>query len=135
MQITDETDAWLKELAARHKEIAAKQKSEGNSILGMQAFMKMLAEINAYYWNILPFESMFYDFVEHISQPECRAAIELIHQIADAEENREIGKVIHKSRFSDMKSKNATGNAGRIQIKRLYAVLANRQLRQKYFSF
>lgn len=135
VQITDETDAWLKELAARHKEIAANQKSEGNSILGMQAFMKMLAEINAYYWNILPFESMFYDFVEHISQTEYRAAVELIHQIADAEENREIGKLIHKSRFSDMKSKNATGNAGRIQIKRLYAVLANRQLRQKYFSF
>ena len=64
-----------------------------------------------------------------------RAAIELIHQIADAEENRKIGKVIHKSRFSDMKSKNATGNTGRIHIKRLYAVLTNRQLRQKYFGF
>ena len=61
--------------------------------------------------------------------------IKLIYQIADAEENREIGKVIHKSRFSDMKSKNATGNTGRIKIKRLYAVLANRQLRQKYFGF
>lgn len=135
VQITNETEAWLKELAAQYKEIAANQKSEDNSISGLQDFMKMLAEINTYYWHILPFESMFYDFVEHISQPEYRAAIELIHQIADAEENRKIGKVIHKSRFSDMKSKNATGNAGRIQIKRLYAVLTNRQLRQKYFGF
>lgn len=135
VEITVETDAWLKELAAQHKEIAANQESEENSILGLQDFMKMLAEINAYYWHILPFESMFYDFVEHISQPEYCAAIELIHQIADEEENRKIGKVIYKSRFSDMKSKNATGNTGRIQIKRLYAVLANKLLRQKYFGF
>lgn len=135
VEITAETDAWLKELAAQHKEIAANQKSEQNSILGLQDFMKMLAEINTYYWHILPFESMFYDFVEHISQPEYRAAIGLIHRIADEEENRKIGKVVHKSRFSDMKSKNATGNAGRIQIKRLYAVLANKLLRQKYFGF
>ncbi len=135
VEITDETDAWLKELAVQHKEIAANPKSEENSILGLQDFMKMLAEINAYYWHILPFESMFYDFVEHISQPEYAAAIELLHQIADAEENRNIGKVIHKSRFSDMKSKNATGNAGRIQIKRLYAVLANKPLRKMYFGF
>lgn len=130
-----ETDAWLKELAAQHKEIAANQESEENSILGLQDFMKMLAEINAYYWHILPFESMFYDFVEHISQPEYCAAIELIHQIADEEENRKIGKVIYKSRFSDMKSKNATGNTGRIQVKRLYAVFANKKLRKKYFNF
>ena len=135
VEITVETDTWLKELAAQHKEIVENQKSEGNSISGLQSFMKMLAEINAYYWHILPFESMFYDFVEHISQPEYRAAIELIHQIADAEENREAGKISNYGGIGDNKSKNVTGNSGRIQIKRLYAVLANKQLRQKYFGF
>ena len=106
-----------------------------NGMEHLSGFIKLLNEIDAYYWHLFPFESMLYDFVEHISQKEYSAAIELLRQIADAEENRKIGKVIYKSRYSDMKSKNATGNAGRIQIKRLYAVLANKQLRQKYFGF
>lgn len=135
VQVTAQTDAWLKELAERHKRIAESEKPESDSISGLQGFMKLLNEIDAYYWHIFPFESMFYDFVEHISQKEYAAAIELLRQTADAEENRKIGKVIQSSRYSDMKSKNATGNAGRIQIKRLYAVLANKLLRQKYFGF
>ena len=135
VEITVETDTWLKELAEWHKEIAANQKSEENSILGLQDFMKMLSEINTYYWHILPFESMFYDFVEHISQPEYCAAIELIHQIADAEENREAGKVSNYDGIGDTKSKNVTGNSGRIQVKRIYAVFANIKLRKKYFDF
>ena len=135
VEITAETDAWLKELAVQHKEIAANQESEENSILGLQDFMKMLAEINAYYWHILPFESMFYEFVEHISHPKYRAAVELIHQIADAEENREAGKISNYGGIGDSKSKNVTGNSGRIQMKRLYAILANKKLRKKYFDF
>ncbi len=101
----------------------------------MQSFMKMLAEINVYYWHILPFESMFYDFVEHISQTEYCAAIELIRQVADAEENRKAGKISNYGGIGDTKSKNVTGNSGRIRVKRLYAALANKQLRQKYFAF
>lgn len=135
VRITAETDAWLKELATRYKEIAENKESEENSISGLQSFMKMLTEINVYYWHIFPFESMFYDFVEHISQPEYIAGIELIHQVADAKENREAGKISNYGGIGDTKSKNVTGNAGRIQIKRLYAVLANKPLRQKYFGF
>ena len=135
VQITEETDAWLKELVVRYKEIAMSKASKEDSISEVRSFMKMLVEINVYYWHIFPFESMFYDFVEHISQPEYIAGIELIHQIADAEENREAGKISNYGGIGDTKSKNVTGNSGRIQIKRLYAVLANKQLRQKYFGF
>lgn len=135
VEITVETDAWLKELAEQHEEIITNQKSEENSILGLQSFMKMLAEINAYYWHIFPFESMFYDFVEHISQPEYAAGIELLHQVADTKENREAGKISNYGGIGNTKSKNVTGNSGRIQIKRLYAVMANKPLRQKYFGF
>ena len=134
-RITDETDAWLKELADRHKKIMDEVKSIENSASAMRDFMRLLGEIDEYYWHILPFESMFYDFVEHISQKEYAAAVELLRQIADAEENRKIGKVIRSSRYSDMKSNNVTGNAGRLQIKRLYAIMANKPLRQKYFGF
>ena len=135
VQVTAETDAWLKELAARYEEITESEKPEGDSISGLRGFMKLLNEINVYYWHIFPFESMFYDFVEHISQPEYIAGIELIHQVADAEENRATGKISNYGGIGDTKSKNVTGNAGRIQIKRLYAVLANKPLRQKYFGF
>lgn len=135
VEITVETDAWLKELAAQHKKITESKELEGNSISRLQSFMKMLAEINLYYWHILPFESMFYDFVEHISQTEYCAAIELIRQVADAEENRKAGKISNYGGIGNTKSKNVTGNSGRIRVKRLYAALANKQLRQKYFAF
>lgn len=135
VEITEETDTWLKELAVRYKKIAGSKKLEENAISSLSSFMKMQVEINTYYWNIFPFENMFYDFVEHISQPEYTAGIELIHRVADAEENRETGKISNYGGTSDTKSKNVTGNGGRIQVKRIYAVFANKQLRQKYFGF
>lgn len=135
VRITAETDTWLKELAARYKKIAENKELEENSISGLRSFMEMLAEINVYYWHIFPFESMFYDFVEHISQPEYAAGIELLHQVADAKENREAGEISNYGGIGDTKSKNVTGNSGRIQIKRLYAVMANKSLRHKYFGF
>ncbi len=135
VEITEKTDIWLKQLAEKYKENLENKKTEANSISALRSFIKMLVEINEYYWHILPFESMFYDFVEHISQPEYIAGIELIHQIADAEENRKAGKIITYGGNSYLKSKNVIGNDGRIQVKRIYAVFTNKQLRKKYFDF
>lgn len=135
VRITEETDAWLKEMVARHREIMKSINPAESSSSGLCSFILLLSEINEYYWNIFPFESMFYDFIEHISQKAYAAAIELIRQIADAEENRKAGKVIRNFEHRAIRSKNVTGNRGRIQVKRIYAVFANKQLRMKYFDF
>ena len=80
-------------------------------------------------------EEMFYDFLQNISQKEYAAAIELMRQIAEDKDIRKAGEVIKYRKNRESESKNVIDNEGRLQVKRIFAVLANRQLREKYFGF
>ena len=135
VEITKETDEWLQKLAQEYQNILQRKENNSDSVVGLKDFMTLLNEINAYYWRIFPFESMFYDFAEHISQREYSAAIELIRTVANDAENRKAGKIIEKRGSGDFCSKNVIENEGRVQVKRLFAVLANKKLRGKYFGF
>lgn len=135
VRVTEETDKWLKNLALQHKKLMGNIVISTESITALQDFLELLAEIDTYYWRILPFESMFYDFVGHISQKEYAAAIELIRAISDDEQNRKSGAIIIKRKNMESESKNVIENEGRIQIKRLFSVMANKQLRKIYFDF
>ena len=135
VRVTEETDKWLKNLALQHKKLMGNIVISTESITALQDFLELLAEIDTYYWRILPFESMFYDFVGHISQKEYAAAIELIRAISDDEQNRKSGAIIIKRKNMESESKNIIENDGRIQIKRLFSVMANKQLRKIYFDF
>lgn len=68
VRITEETDKWLRKMAEWHQEILKTVQVQQNAITAMQDFMKLLTDINEYYWRILPFEEMFYDFLQNISQ-------------------------------------------------------------------
>ena len=57
-----------------------------------------------------------------------------LKQVADAEEKRKAGSVISQEPVR-WKIRRLTENVGRMRVKRMYAVFANRQLRQKYFGF
>lgn len=135
VQISEETDAWLKKLAVRHREIVEKISASSNQITQFKDFMQMLVEIHKYFYNLLPIESMFYEFVDHLSQVEYAAGIELIKQLSEQEDIRAAGDVVRKVSPNDLDNKNVLGNEGRLQIKRLYAVFANKELRNKYFGF
>lgn len=135
VRVTEETDKWSKNLALQHKKLMGNIVISTESITALQDFLELLAEIDTYYWRILPFESMFYDFVGHISQKEYAAAIELIRAISDDEQNRKSGAIIIKRKNMESESKNVIENEGRIQIKRLFSVMANKQLRKIYFDF
>lgn len=135
VEITEETDEWLQKLAQEYQNILQEKEKTSDSVVGLKDFMVLLNEINEYYWRIFPFETMFYDFAEHISQKEYAAAVELIRMVADNAENRKAGKIIEKRRNSDFCSKNVIENEGRIKVKRLFAILANKKLRRKYFGF
>lgn len=54
-------------MAEWHQEILKTVEVQQNAITAMQDFMKLLTDINEYYWRILPFEEMFYDFLQNIS--------------------------------------------------------------------
>lgn len=134
VEITEETDEWLQKLAQEYRNILQKEKTS-DSIIGLKGFMVLLDEINGYYWRIFPFESMFYDFAEHISQKEYVAAVELIRKVANDPENREAGKIIERKKSGGFHNKNVIENAGRVQMKRVLDVMANKKLRKKYFNF
>ena len=122
-------------MAEWHQEILKTVQVQQNAITAMQDFMKLLTDINEYYWRIRPFEEMFYDFLQNISQKEYAAAIELMRQIAEDKDIRKAGEVIKYRKNRESESKNVIDNEGRLQVKRIFAVLANRQLREKYFGF
>lgn len=122
-------------MAEWHQEILKTVQVQQNAITAMQDFMKLLTDINGYYWRIFPFEEMFYDFLQNISQKEYAAAIELMRQIAEDKDIRKAGEVIKYRKNRESESKNVIDNEGRLQVKRIFAVLANRQLREKYFGF
>ena len=122
-------------MAEWHQEILKTVQVQQNAITAMQDFMKLLTDINEYYWRILPFEEMFYDFLQNISRKEYAAAIELMRQIAEDKDIRKAGEVIKYRKNRESESKNVIDNEGRLQVKRIFAVLANRQLREKYFEF
>ena len=122
-------------MAEWHQEILKTVQVQQNAITAMQDFMKLLTDIIEYYWRILPFEEMFYDFLQNISQKEYAAAIELMRQIAEDKDIRKAGEVIKYRKNRESESKNVIDNGGRLQVKRIFAVLTNRRLREKYFGF
>ena len=133
--LSEEMDKWLRELAARHKEIAMEINGNMADADGfLREFLALLAGIDQYYKRIFPVQSMFYEFLQNGCKVEYRAATELLKRLSD--ENREEGKIIEKARYSwDITSRNVTNNIGRLRLKRYLSVMANRALRQKYFGF
>ena len=131
VRITEETNKWLRKMAEWHREILTTVEVQQNAITAMQDFMKLLTVLLA----DIPFEEMFYDFLQNISQKEYAAAIELMRQIAEDKDIRKAGEVIKYRKNRESESKNVIDNEGRLQVKRIFAVLANRQLREKYFGF
>ena len=131
VRITEETDKWLRKMAEWHQEILKTVEVQQNTITAMQDFMKLLTVLLA----DIPFEEMFYDFLQNISQKEYAAAIELMRQIAEDKDIRKAGEVIKYRKNRESESKNVIDNEGRLQVKRIFAVLTNRRLREKYFGF
>lgn len=133
VRISEEVDAWLKKLAVKYRKIMQLEKKPQNFEGKLYDFMDLLDEINDYYCRIYPFETMFYEFTVKLSQKEYCAAVQLIKEIADSDENRKAGKIIHGREYGG--NKNVIENKGRLQVKRIYAVMANQKLRKKYFGF
>lgn len=132
--ISEEMDRRLKELAQRHKDIMEHMDETGSGSDFMKEFLFLIADIDQFYKRIFPFQTMFYEFLQNGGKKEYRAAVELLKELAD--ENREDGKIIEKAKYSwDITSRNVTHNVGRLRLKRYLAIMANKELRKKYFRF
>lgn len=136
VRIDEDTDKWLQELAKRHRELLTNTDEDDKWQAGqfLPNFLELLHEIDAFYKRILPFKSMFYDFVEHSQQPEYKAAVLLLQEVA--EDWKLTGKAIkHLQGSWEMCSRKVTFNSGRVRMKRYLSIMANLQLRRKYFAF
>ena len=134
--IDNETDRWLKTLADRHKKLLdkAQQENDNNNTEFTPRFVKFIHETDEFYKRIMPFQTMFYEFIEHSKQKEYLAAALLLQELAD--ENKSSGKVIEHCKGPwDLCVRKVTFNPGRLRIKRYLAVMANKKLRRKYFDF
>ncbi len=133
--ISEETDRWLRELAAEHQSLMHGQgDAETGTGTFLEKFLKLLIDTEQYYKRIYPFQTMFYEFLDRGNQPEYAAAVELFKRLG--ERNKDAGKIIEKARGDwDLTSRNVTHNAGRIQLKRYLSAMANKKLRVKYFGF
>lgn len=133
--LSKEADVWLKALANEHKRIVESLIEEPevkNDFL--QTFLSLLDEIDQYYKRIYTFQSMFYDFLQNCDCKEYRAAVELLKQVSES--CKESGKIIEKARYDwSVTSRNVTHNEGRMKVKRYLSVMANEELRRKYFGF
>ena len=136
--ISDDVNTWLMELSDRHRglmelpDAGCGDKFQGSYF--MEDFIILLDEICDYYKRIFPFKTMFYEFIQNSGKKEYRAAIALLKMLY--EENKEEGKVIEYAKFGwDLASKNVTQNIARLRLKRYLSVMANVELRKKYFNF
>ncbi len=137
VDISDGADKWLKDMASRHSELleAENLMDVGDDFL--KFFLNILVDADNYYGRVMPFQSMFYEFLQNSKDPNFIAAVKLYKCLADDEENKKMGGVIKyaQNRAWDMVSKNVTCNKARMELKRYLSVMANSKLRKKYFKF
>ena len=130
---SEDMDAWLKELAERHKYIM-EVSHDISKIEFLKAMVDVLKEVEETYKRVYAFQDMFYDFACNGLDKRYYAAVLLLKELCD--ENKEDGKIIEKVGWSwDLTSRNVTFNIGRRKMKRYLSVMANRKLRMKYFEF
>ena len=135
---SDEMDLWMKELAGRHAKLMQVESDKNGFGANADDFLKeylfLLAFLDKTFHRIMPFQGMFYEFLQNGSKKEYRAAIALLRELAD--ENRKEGRAIEHLKGSwGLASRKVTFNPGRINIKRYMSIMANVMLRKKYFGF
>ena len=137
VKITEETDRWIKSLAERHKQLLERPMPKDTEVDFLKRFINLLDEICEYYIRIFAFRDMFYDFLEHSGKREYTAAVELLKELADSDENRKTGSMIKyaEKRDWDCCNRKVTFNQARLQLKRYLSIMANKKLRMSYFGF
>lgn len=132
--INEDTDAWLQGLVNDYRQILAVVEEQQKGCT-MQEFIKVLADLDAYYKDIMPFDSMFYDFIANLNQMEYTAAVNLLRKTGNDPKNKEAGKLIRYEKQGCRYNRNVIHNIGREHIRRLLSVMANKKLRFRYFEF
>ncbi len=134
VEISDKTEKWLNKRVEEYKEALKDVPDECDTQQFVKELIDLLFDVESRYKRVFAFQDMFYEFIANGSKKEYRAAVEVLRKLYD--DNAEAGKIIEKVKGSwDLASKNVTCNRGRMNVRRYLALLANVELRRKYFGF
>ncbi|MEE1038001.1 MAG: hypothetical protein U0K95_02455 [Eubacterium sp.] len=130
-KMIEQIKKWHQDFLVLKEALPVEEVAEYNMIMRL---MEVLDNAESFYQRIYAFNTMFYDFLEHSKDVNYIAAVKLLEKVV--EDNKEEGKIIEKTSISwDLTSKNVTCNEGRINIKRILSLFANKKLREIYFGF
>lgn len=133
--LSDGMEAWLKEMAAKHRIISEDIRYRRNPAKAPDLKI-VLVKIDEYYEHVYAFHSMYDEFMENRRKADYRAAVILLYQLQKDEANRASGRIIkQRGMFWDLGNQDLIRNDGRMTVKRFLAVMANRELRMRYFKF
>ena len=134
IEITEEIDTWLKMLVKEYEMILKDKEQETEDVFSEHIFNTM-EYLNTLYGRIYLFKEFYNELLNNSHEVRYQAILDLLDKFG--EKNKEIGRVYQKYGNKEwcMLSKNLKCNRGRMEIKRIISVMANKELRKKYFGF
>lgn len=134
VEITEEIDIWLNMLVKEYEMILNGKEQETENAFVDHIFNTM-EYLNSFYGRIYLFKEFYNELLNNSHEVRYQAILDLLDKFG--EKNKEIGRVYQKYGNKEwcMLSKNLKCNRGRMEIKRIISVMANKELRKKYFGF
>lgn len=108
---------------------------EYQELLKMDHIFNTMEYLNSFYGRIYLFKEFYNALLNNSHEVRYQAILDLLDKFG--EKNKEIGRVYQKYGNKEwcILSKNLKCNRGRMEIKRIIGVMANKELRKKYFGF
>ena len=134
VEITEEIDIWLNMLVKEYEMILKGKEQETENAFVDHIFNTM-EYLNSFYGRIYLFKEFYNELLNNSHEVRYQAILDLLDKFG--EKNKEIGRVYQKYGNKEwcLLSKNLKCNRGRMEIKRIISVMANKELRKKYFGF
>ena len=113
--------------------LKGKEQETENAFVGH--IFNTMEYLNTFYGRIYLFKEFYNELLNNSHEVRFQAILDLLDKFG--EKNKEIGRVYQKYGNKEwcMLSKNLKCNRGRMEIKRIIGVMANKELRKKYFGF
>ena len=134
VEITEEIDIWLNMLVKEY-EMILKGKEQETEHAFVDHIFNTMEYLNSFYGRIYLFKEFYNALLNNSHEVRYQAILDLLDKFG--EKNKEIGRVYQKYGNKEwcILSKNLKCNRGRMEIKRIIGVMANKELRKKYFGF
>ena len=122
-------------MLVKEYEMILKDKEQEIEDVFSEHIFNTMEYLNTLYGRIYLFKEFYNELLNNSHEVRYQAILDLLDKFG--EKNKEIGRVYQKYGNKEwcMLNKNLKCNRGRMEIKRIISVMANKELRKKYFGF